>query len=71
MNLDMALVREAQEVLGTTGVTETVHAALKDVVDRQRRRNLLDYDFPGLTLESLKELRRDRSFGGDEEVESA
>jgi Arc/MetJ family transcription regulator len=58
MNLDQDLVREAQEILGTTQVTETVHRALQEVVNRRHRRAVLAYDFPGLTPDSLEEMRR-------------
>jgi Arc/MetJ family transcription regulator len=59
MILDIELLREAQEVLGTTEATETVHRALADVVNRRKRQIVLDYDFPGLTPEMIEEMRRD------------
>ena len=40
MNLNFALVSEAAAVLGTEQTTETVHAAMRDVVARARRRRL-------------------------------
>ena len=62
INLDQSLVREAKEVLGTEQTTETVHRALREVVRQQRLRRLAERDFPDLTLESLKGMRRGRSF---------
>lgn len=42
IDLDQDLVREAATVLGTTRTTDTVHAALSDVVRRRRREELFD-----------------------------
>ena len=42
--LDEALLREAEEVLGTVGPTGTVRAALEDVVRRARLRNLTTWE---------------------------
>jgi Arc/MetJ family transcription regulator len=58
INLDVDLVRAAQEALGTTETTETVHRALAEVVNRRKRQIVLAYDFPGLTPEMLEEMRR-------------
>jgi Arc/MetJ family transcription regulator len=48
LNLDMALVDEAREVLGTRGTTETVNRALAEVVRQDKLRRLtemvFDYD---------------------------
>jgi Arc/MetJ family transcription regulator len=59
INLDMELVTQAREVLEAGNTTETVHAALRDVVRRDRLRRLSErkWDF---TLEDLKEMRRSR-----------
>jgi Arc/MetJ family transcription regulator len=57
LNIDLELVSEAREALGTRGTTDTVHAALEDVVRRNRRRRLLSYDLPDLTPQSVEELR--------------
>jgi hypothetical protein len=57
LNVDLTLVREAGEILGTEGTTDTIHAALLEVVNRYKRQQLLEYDFPGLTPESLKTAR--------------
>ena len=57
MNVDLDLVREAQEVLGTQGTTETVHAALREIVRRRRLERLLKHDFSNL---DVAEIRRSR-----------
>jgi Arc/MetJ family transcription regulator len=61
LNLDLDLVREAADVLGTDRTTDTIHGALADVVQRRRRRSLTEHEFPGLTLDSLDEMRRPRA----------
>jgi Arc/MetJ family transcription regulator len=58
INIDTDLVSAAAAVLGTVQTTETVHAALREVVDREARRRLADRDFADLTPEVLDELRR-------------
>jgi Arc/MetJ family transcription regulator len=58
INLDTALVREAAAVLGTVQTTATVHAALRDVVDRAARRRLAQRNFEDLMPEVLAEMRR-------------
>ena len=57
MNVDLDLVREAQEVLGTNGTTETVHAALREIVRRRRLERLLRHDFSNLDVEEIRESR--------------
>jgi Arc/MetJ family transcription regulator len=69
IDLDQDLVREAASVLGTTRTTDTVHAALFDVVRRRRRDSL--FDVPNdLDLEALGRIRShrfaERSIGYDE-----
>jgi Arc/MetJ family transcription regulator len=61
LNLDSELVSQAREVLGTTTSTDTVHAALRDVVRRQRLRELAAQDFSSLGLDGLEQLRRPRT----------
>jgi Arc/MetJ family transcription regulator len=61
LNLDSDLVVEAARSLGTTGATDTIHRALQEVIDLQKRRRLLEYDLPDLTLESVDDMRRDRN----------
>ena len=60
IDLDQDLVREAATVLGTTKTTDTVHAALADVVRRQRRLGLFEIAHD-LDLAGLDALRSDRS----------
>jgi Arc/MetJ family transcription regulator len=43
--IDMAKVDAAKDILGTKTLTETVDAALSEVVKRQQRRELLDLLF--------------------------
>jgi Arc/MetJ family transcription regulator len=45
LNLDMSLVDEAREVLGTSGTTETVHKALAEVVRRNKLQQLAAWTF--------------------------
>lgn len=42
IEIDDALLQEAAQVLGTTGLKDTVHSALNSVVRTQRRRRLAD-----------------------------
>jgi Arc/MetJ family transcription regulator len=60
MNLNFALVSEAAAVLGTEQTTETVHAAMRDVVARAKRRRLAARGLPDLTPESVEEMRQPR-----------
>lgn len=57
MNLDMDLVADAREVLGTDGTTETIHRALESVVLRERRRAAARLRFDDLDDEALAKLR--------------
>jgi Arc/MetJ family transcription regulator len=59
MNIDRDLVREAAEVLGTVGTTETVHEALREVVRIRLRAQLMASDFPVPTFEELRRMRDD------------
>ena len=59
MNLDRELVREAAEVLGTVGTTETVHEALREVVRIRLRARLMASDFPVPPFEELRRMRDD------------
>ena len=54
--LDEALLREAEEILGTTGPTGTVRAALENVVRRARLKSLTTWEVE-LTPAGLDELR--------------
>ena len=62
LNLDVDLVAEAREVLGSNGTTDTIHRALEDVVRRERLRRLAAEPFEDLTPEALAELRKPRSW---------
>lgn len=58
INLDMDLVEQASQALGTRRTTDTVHEALRDVIARARRTRLAQRDFEDLTAESLEAMRR-------------
>jgi Arc/MetJ family transcription regulator len=60
INLDGELVDAAASVLGTVRTTDTVHAALRDVVARSARQRLSQRDLPDLTPEALQQMRRAR-----------
>ncbi|WP_249019727.1 type II toxin-antitoxin system VapB family antitoxin [Conexibacter sp. S30A1] len=60
INLETDLVQAAADVLGTKRTTDTVHAALRSVVDRDARERLARRDFPALTPDVLDELRAPR-----------
>ena len=60
INLDMDLVQQAAQELGTRRTTDTVHEALRDVIARAQRTRLAQRDFEDLTPESLEALRRAR-----------
>lgn len=74
IDLDAELVGEARRVLGTTTTTETVHAALAEVVRRRRRMAILELS-PALTLADLEAMRAHRfaehpaTYGKDAEAE--
>lgn len=61
INLDSALLDEAADVLGTDRITDTVHAAMREVVRRRRLQELAEHRF-NLTLQELNEMRKGRSF---------
>lgn len=60
LDLDRDLLNDAAEALGTTRTTETVHAALREVVARRRRAWLAGRDFSELER-ALPDLRAPRS----------
>jgi Arc/MetJ family transcription regulator len=60
INLDTELVDAAAAVLGTERTTDTVHAALRAVIDRAARERLAQRDFNDLTPDVLEQLRRPR-----------
>ncbi|MBA2316129.1 MAG: type II toxin-antitoxin system VapB family antitoxin [Chloroflexi bacterium] len=59
IDVDMDLVREAGDALGTKRMTDTIHAALDDVVRRRRRMALLDFR-PAIDLGDLDAMRAHR-----------
>jgi Arc/MetJ family transcription regulator len=68
IDLDTELVAAAADVLGTRRTTDTVHAALEEVVAVRRRLRLLDFQ-PELSLSDLAASRQgrflERRAGGD------
>ena len=59
MFLDRDLVRQAQAVLGTTTVVETVHAALENAVDSRRRARAVDRVWDLVDWDELDRVRRE------------
>ena len=59
IDLDGELVAEARQVLGTSSATETIHAALAEVVRGRRRMAVLELH-PALTLSDLDAMRAHR-----------
>lgn len=64
IDLDLELVRDAAAALGTTRTTDTVHAALAEVVARRRRAALARMELPDLTPQALEEMRSVRGLRG-------
>jgi hypothetical protein len=62
LELDHELVGSAASVLGTKKIVDTVHAALEDVIARQRRGALVRMPMPDLTPEALAMMRAPRTF---------
>ncbi len=62
VNLDQQLLEEASQLLGTSRMTDTIHAAMGEVVRRRKLESLAERRFPDLTLESIEEGRQSRSF---------
>ncbi len=60
--VDERLLQEAETILGTSGPTGTVKAALEDVVRRARLKNLTRWDVE-LTEQDLDQLRGPRLGG--------
>lgn len=59
VNVDMDLLGQAQEALGTSGVTETINAALSAAVRRARLAGF-DVRMFNVTSEDIREARGDR-----------
>ena len=65
INLDTELLQEAAELLGTERITDTVHAAMREVVDREYRRRLADRRlFTDVSPEQFEAMRRGRTSAG-------
>lgn len=62
LDLDQDLVRDAAAALGTSRTTDTVHAALAEVVARRRRAVLAHLEFADLTPDALARVRAPRRF---------
>ena len=62
INLDLDLLEEASDALGTSRMTDTIHAAMSDAVRRRKLEALTRMEFPDMSLEKLKEMRRPRNF---------
>jgi len=60
-NADAALLAEAREALGTSTTTDTINAALSEVVRQKRIEAFLAVDLSDLTPEVLAEIRRGRT----------
>ncbi len=62
INLDTQLVEDAAALLGTTRTTDTVHAAMRDVVARAHRRRLAARElFDSLDGAQFEAMRRPRA----------
>ncbi|HEY3183829.1 MAG TPA: type II toxin-antitoxin system VapB family antitoxin [Gaiellaceae bacterium] len=61
LNLELDLVAQAREILGTRGTTDTIHRALAEVVRREKLRALAEETFEELTPDALDRLRRTRT----------
>ncbi|MEO7296870.1 MAG: type II toxin-antitoxin system VapB family antitoxin [Candidatus Limnocylindria bacterium] len=59
VDLDTDLIGEAKKVLGTRQTTETIHAALSEVIRAHQRARLLELD-TDLSLEDLDRMRAPR-----------
>lgn len=61
INLDSVLLSQAATVLGTERITDTVHAAMREVVAQHHRRRLAERDlFEGVSSDDLEQMRRGR-----------
>jgi Arc/MetJ family transcription regulator len=59
IDLDVDLVRQAAEALGTTRTIDTIHAALTEVVRRRLRMEILGFR-PALNLDDVDAMRAHR-----------
>jgi Arc/MetJ family transcription regulator len=65
INLDLDLVAQAREILGTNNTTDTVHTALRDAVRRERLKRLTEMRFDHMPDGWLDELRRGEHWPDD------
>jgi Arc/MetJ family transcription regulator len=61
INLELDLVAEAREILGTRGTTDTIHRALAEVVRRENVRRLAEETLQDLTPDALDRQRQTRT----------
>jgi hypothetical protein len=66
LNLDLGIVAEAREILGTNGTTATVRAALEDVIVRDKLRRLAARTYEDVTPEEFEQLERSGGLCEDE-----
>lgn len=65
INLDTRLVDEAAALLGTRRTSDTVHAAMRDVIAREHRRRLAERDlFDDMQPAEFDAMRRSRTADG-------
>ncbi len=57
LNLDRELVDRARRELGTATATETIHAALREAIDRRAVDRVLAHDFSLLDEAQIDRLR--------------
>ena len=62
LNLNLELVAEARDALGTKGTTDTVHRALEEVVRRGALERLATWSFDHLPPDWLEQERKPRTW---------
>jgi Arc/MetJ family transcription regulator len=67
INLDLDLVAQAREILGTKNTTDTVHTALRDAVTREKLQRLTEIRFDHMPEGWLDEERRGEHWDDDED----
>jgi Arc/MetJ family transcription regulator len=65
INLDLDLVADAREVLGTKSTTDTVHAALRESIRRERLKRLSERTWDHMPEGWVDELRRGEHWPDD------
>ena len=66
INLDFDLVEHAKDALGTSGTTETVHAALEEVWRLAAAKRMAEWRFDHLEPDWLEKLRSGDHYAPDE-----